>query len=63
MECGTVIIGTAQQRTLTLINPTASDLHFRLKVQDSIDGQPTSTMSCGMQDSVLVPTRFVLRPA
>ena len=48
MECGTVIIGTSQQRTLTLINPTSSDLHYRLKAQDSTDGQPTSTSSCSM---------------
>ena len=63
MECGTVIIGTSQLRTLTLINPTSSDLHFRLKAQDSIDGQPTSTTSCGMQYSAPAPTGwFVLRP-
>jgi hypothetical protein len=48
MECGTVIIGTSQQRTLTLINPTSSDLHYRLKASDSIDGQPISTSSCSM---------------
>ena len=48
MDCGTVIIGTSQQRTLTLTNPTSSDLHYRLKVQDCIGDELSTNSSCGM---------------